>query len=151
VTASREIAHPWASPADAPESEADQRLIMPGVSWAGYEGLLALRGDAPVPRIAYLDGTMELMSPSRDRERLKSFIGCLIEAYAFDHDMELSPYGSWTLRRAPKEAGLEPDECYLIGPDQRAECPNLAIEVIWTSYSTATRAHGFSSRCLLRA
>jgi len=47
--------------------------------------------------------------------------------------IDLSPYGSWTLRHAPKASGLEPDECYIIGADQRAERPDLAIEVVWTS------------------
>ena len=45
----------------------------------------------------------------------------------------LSPYGGWTLKSAPREAGAEPDECYLVGPDQQRDTPDLAIEVIWTS------------------
>jgi Uma2 family endonuclease len=111
----------------------DQRVIMYGIAWTGYEAQLALRGEAPVPRVAYLDGAMELMSPSRDHERLKSYIGCLIEAYALERGIDLSPYGAWTLRSAPKQSGLEPDECYIVGSDQSAERPDLAIEVIWTS------------------
>lgn len=105
---------------------------MYGVTWSGFEAQLALRGDTPVPRVAYLDGAMELMSPSRDHERIKSYLGMLIEAYALERDIDLSPYGGWTLRNAPKAAGLEPDECYIIGADQRAERPDLAIEVVWT-------------------
>lgn len=51
-------------PAPRPhERSADQRLIMLNVPWSGFEAQLALRGEAPVPRIAYLDGAMELMSP----------------------------------------------------------------------------------------
>jgi Uma2 family endonuclease len=106
---------------------------MYNVPWSAYEAQLALRGDAPVPRMAYLDGVMELMSPSRDHERLKSYIGCLIEAYALERGLDLSPYGAWTLRKAPRASGLEPDECYIIGADQRAERPDLAIEVVWTA------------------
>jgi Uma2 family endonuclease len=123
------------SPIPVSESarEADQRLIMFGVPWSGYEAQMALRGGAPVPRVAYLDGAMELMSPSRDHERLKSYIGRLIEAYALERGIDLSPYGSWTLRNAPKAAGLEPDECYIIGSNQHVERPDLAIEVVWTS------------------
>jgi Uma2 family endonuclease len=106
---------------------------MYNVPWSAYEAQLALRGDAPVPRVAYLDGAMELMSPPRDHERLKSYIGRLVDAYAFERGLDLSPYGAWTLRKAPRASGLEPDECYIIGPDQRAERPDLAIEVVWTS------------------
>src|SRR5689334_19625497 len=91
-------------------ASADQRLIMHNVSWSAYEAQLALRGESPVPRVTYLDGAMELMSPSRDHERLKSCIGRLIETYALERRIKLSPYGSWTLRNAPKASGLEPDE-----------------------------------------
>lgn len=110
----------------------DQRLVMYNVPWTAYEAQLALRGDAPVPRVAYLDGVMELMSPSREHERIKSYLGRLVEAYALERDVDLSPYGAWTLRRAPRASGLEPDECYILGADQRAERPDLAIEVMWT-------------------
>lgn len=112
---------------------ADQRVVMHGVSWSHYEALLALRGDAPVPRISYLDGTTELMTPSKDHERIKSYIGMLVEAYALARDIDLSPYGGWTLRQAPEQAGVEPDECYLIGSDQSRDTPDLVIEVVWTS------------------
>ncbi len=112
---------------------ADQRIVMNDVTWAHYEALLALRGDASVPRISYLDGAMELMSPSKHHERVKSYIGMLVEMFALVRGIDLSPYGAWTLRQAPKRAGVEPDECYLIGPDQDRDMPDLVIEVIWTS------------------
>jgi Uma2 family endonuclease len=112
---------------------ADARIVMHGVAWSHYEVQLALRGDVSSPRISYLDGAMELMSPSKDHERIKSFIGRLIEAFALERGIELSPYGGWTLKEAPKRAGVEPDECYLIGTDQSRATPDVVIEVIWTS------------------
>ncbi len=112
---------------------ADQRLVTYNVPWAHFEAQLALRGDAPVPRMAYLEGTVELMTPSKDHERIKSYLGRLLEAYALEHGLDLSPYGAWTLKNAPKEAGAEPDECYLVGSDQSRDTPDLAIEVAWTS------------------
>lgn len=125
-----------ASRPTAPSGEhvptADQRVVTYGVPWSHFEAQLELRGDRPVPRMAFLDGTLELMSPSKDHESIKSYIGRLIEAYALERDIDLSPYGSWTLKRAPKQAGLEPDECYLVG-DQERDTPDLAIEVEWTS------------------
>ncbi len=127
------IATPIAPLVDASLGRADQRIVMYGVPWSAYEAQLSLRGDAPVPRVAYLDGAMELMSPSRDHERLKSYLGRLVEAYALERGLDLSPYGAWTLRTGPRAAGLEPDECYILGPDQRAQRPDLAIEVVWTS------------------
>jgi Uma2 family endonuclease len=111
---------------------ADHRVVLYGVPWAQYEAQLAWRGERPLPRISYLDGAMELMRPSRDHERIKSQLGRLIEAFALVRDVDLSPYGSWTLKASVKEAGAEPDECYLIG-DQSRDRPDLVIEVIWTS------------------
>jgi Uma2 family endonuclease len=111
---------------------ADQRVLVHGVSWAQYEAHLAMRGERSVPRIAYLRGTLELMSPSRDHERITSWIGRLIEVYAEEHDVQLAPYRSWTLKQEA-EAGAEPDECYVFGADEAKPRPDLVIEVVWTS------------------
>lgn len=112
---------------------ADRRVVLHGVPWSHYEAQLALRGDHSAPRICYLEGAMELMNPSSDHERIKSYIGRLIEAYALEVGIDFSPYGSWTLKDGSKEAGAEPDECYVVGPEQKKDIPDLAIEVIWTS------------------
>lgn len=72
------------------------------------------------------------MSPSRDHERITSWLGRLVEVFAEERDIELSPYRSWTLKH-PEEAGAEPDECYIVGDDQTKDRPDLAIEVVWTT------------------
>jgi Uma2 family endonuclease len=114
---------------------ADERIVMYNVPWSHFEVQLALRGDASSPRMAYLDGALELMSPSKGHQRMKSYLGRLVEVFALERNIVLSPYGGWTLKGAPELAGIEPDECYIIGPDQSKERPDLAIEVIWTSGS----------------
>lgn len=114
---------------------ADERIVMYNVPWSHFEVQLAMRGDASVPRMAYLDGAMELMSPSKGHERTKSYLGRLVEVFALERDLVLSPYGAWTLKGAPELAGAEPDECYIVGPDQDKDRPDLVIEVIWTSGS----------------
>jgi Uma2 family endonuclease len=111
---------------------ADHRVVLAGATWEHYELELAMRGEKSVPRLAYLEGAMELMSPSRDHERITSYLGRLIEVFAELHDIELSPYRSWTLKNE-RSAGAEPDECYIIGEDQSKARPDLVIEVIWTS------------------
>ena len=40
----------------------DHFVHLNGVTWADYERLLELRGDKSVPRLAYLDGLLELMT-----------------------------------------------------------------------------------------
>lgn len=114
---------------------ADERIVMYNVPWSHFEVQLAMRGDASSPRMAYLDGALELMSPSKGHERMKSYLGRLVEVFALERNIALSPYGGWTLKGAPELAGVEPDECYIVGPDQDKERPDLAIEVIWTSGS----------------
>src|SRR5258708_1621843 len=57
---------------------ADQRLVMYGVTWDAFESFLSMRGDR-LPRVAYLEGTLELMSPSRDHERLKTYFAAVVE------------------------------------------------------------------------
>jgi Uma2 family endonuclease len=129
------VSLPQTIPAGDYVPTADQRITLYNVPWSHFEVQLALKGDASVPRIAYLDGVMELMSPSKGHERTKSYLGRLIEVFALERDIALSPYGGWTLKEAPDRAGVEPDECYIVGSDQSKERPDLAIEVIWTSGS----------------
>jgi Uma2 family endonuclease len=122
-----------AVPAGEHVPTADQRVVMYGVLWSHYETYLAFRGEASGPRLAFLDGALELMSPSKDHERIKSYIGCLLEAYALERGIDMSPYGAWTLKNSPRQSGAEPDECYLVGSDQDGTTPHLAIEVVWTT------------------
>jgi len=104
-----------------------------GVNWEDYERLLAMRGDHSAPRIAYLEGTVEIMSPSQTHEGIKSKIGCLVEVFCLEREIPFSTFGSWTLKDRSRERGAEPDECYVFGEDgETAERPHLAIEVLWT-------------------
>jgi len=121
------------SPPIAAETSHDQRIVLHGVSWSQYEMLLAIRGDGAGVRMTYLEGELELMSPSVDHEGIKTTIGRLVEAYAEELGLSLNGYGSWTVRSAPRERGIEPDECYVLGT-HRSETPDLAIEVIWSSW-----------------
>jgi Uma2 family endonuclease len=110
----------------------DHFVHLRSVSWEDYERLLEMRGDHSAPRIAYLEGTVEIMTPSRDHEGLKSWIGRLVEVYCLVSDIEFQAYGSWTIKERREDRGVEPDECYVFGTEP-ADRPHLAIEVIWTS------------------
>jgi len=111
----------------------DQRVLLFGVAWADYERLLALRGESAVPRLTYLDGELELMSPSVHHEVFKTCLARLVEDYARIRDIELEGYGSWTIRNRRRRRGAEPDECYSLGPlAATPERPDFVIEVVWT-------------------
>jgi Uma2 family endonuclease len=59
---------------------ADERVVL-ACDWTSYEVQLALRGGRSRPKLAFLDGELEIMSPSPHHERIKSRIGMIIEAY----------------------------------------------------------------------
>jgi Uma2 family endonuclease len=109
----------------------DQRVILNDVDWWQFETFLAIRGDRAGVRVTYLEGQLEIMSPSRTHEMLKTMIARLLWAYAEEKGLVFEGYGSMTMRNAPKLRGIEPDECYAIGAAK--ESPDLAVEVIWTS------------------
>jgi Uma2 family endonuclease len=109
----------------------DSIVVLHDVSWEDYERLLAMRGDHSAPRISYLEGEVEITSPFRDHEAIKSYIGHLLEAWCIDRGMDVRPAGSWTIKKKAKRRGAEPDECYIFGTEDR-ERPHLAIEVEWT-------------------
>jgi Uma2 family endonuclease len=115
----------------------DHVIRFSGITWEDYTRLLSMRGDHSAPRLAYLEGELEIMSPSQTHEGIKSTIGCLIEVYCMERDIPFSTYGSWTLQSPDRSRGAEPDECYVFGAPVLAEGederPDLAIEVVWTA------------------
>ncbi len=108
-------------------------MILRGVTWADYQRLLEVRGDRSAPRLTYLEGRVEIMSPSRSHESIKSIIGCLVEVYCLERGIEFTTYGSWTLEDKAADRGAEPDECFVFGEVADPKRPDLAIEVVWTS------------------
>ena len=126
---------PGAAKSLPPESATiDQRVCFHGVSWPQFESMLALRGDHGSVRFTYLEGELELMSPSRYHEMAKKKLARLVEAFAEERGIELEGYGSWTIKSELRERGIEPDECYVVGPfTGEPERPHFAIEVVHTS------------------
>jgi Uma2 family endonuclease len=116
-----------------PAPEIDQRVYLHGMSWQAYEALLAWRGDNSRPRMTYLEGTLELMSPAHAHETQKKLLARLLEAWAEETDTPLEGAGSWTVKNPKAERGAEPDECYALGSFEGKTAPDIAIEVVWTS------------------
>jgi Uma2 family endonuclease len=110
----------------------DQRVTLHDVSWADFELILHIRGDRSGVRLTYLNGVLELMSPSVDHEGIKKTLARLVEAYAEERGIAFNGFGSWTLKNPVRARALEPDECYSLSPGRPAR-PDLAIEVVWTS------------------
>ena len=112
-------------------TDSDHIVVLHDVSWDDYERILEIRGDHFAPRISYLEGEVEIMSPSKDHEIIGSHIGHLLEAWCIDRGIEITAAGSWTLKEKRKQRGAEADKCYIFGTKERS-LPHLAIEVEWT-------------------
>jgi Uma2 family endonuclease len=112
---------------------ADRRIVLRGVTWDGFDALITVRGELR-PRMAYLDGAVEIMSPSRGHETIKSCLGHLIAEFCLEGDIPFSAYGSWLLEDRSDQAGAEPDDCYVFSRDPKSkDRPDLVVEVVWTS------------------
>ena len=131
------VNHPQPGPGAGPgDHDAETRIVVHGISWAQYEAILAALGDSPGVRLAYLEGALEIMSPSRRHELLRKTLARLLEIYALERDIPLVGYGAATFRKRAKERGVEPDECYVLGEPGKREpaAPHLAIEVVLSSW-----------------
>ena len=126
------MSQPAPAPPAAGQLQADSIIVLENVTWADYQRILEIRGERPVPRLTYLEGVLELMTPSRSHEAIKSMVGRLVEAWCTEKGIPITPYGSWTLEDKEADRGAQPDECYVLGDATEPERPDLAIEVIWS-------------------
>lgn len=119
--------------------EGENRFLIQGLDWQGYETFLNILQDRPI-RIAYDRGDLELMSPSFIHERFGHLLGYMVEVITDELEIPRVAAGSTTFRREALERGIEPDECYYLASAQRLRKarqidltidppPDLAIEV----------------------
>jgi Uma2 family endonuclease len=95
-------------------SPTTQPVILEGVSWATYERLLADVDDSNALRCAYNQGTLEIMTPSFDHERLNRLLAELVAAIATGLDLDYEQAGSTTFKREDVGRGFEPDSCFYL-------------------------------------
>lgn len=125
--------------------QAESRVVLSGITWSTFESLLADTRNHGI-RFTYDRGYLEMMSPSREHERLKKLFGRMIEAMTEVLAIPISSAGSTTLKAEWEERGLEADESYYIANEPRVRDrdeldlrvdppPDLAIEVDISSSS----------------
>ena len=107
-------------------------MLLRDVTSAEYEARASARGESAVRRLTRDRGTLEILSPSKNHELIKTTLGRLFEQWALDTNTTLEGYGSWTVKEASVERGLEPDACSVLG-ERDASRPALAIVVVWMS------------------
>lgn len=120
------------TPTGAPAAQGERRFVLSDVPWWTYVALRdALDEEASGVRMTYLDGDLELMSPSELHEDAKTILARLLEAWAVEKNVDLRGFGSTTFRREANRGGLEPDECYKLGPLE-GSVPDIAVEIVVT-------------------
>ncbi len=135
-------------PAPIPQSPTtptggEDRLLIHCLDWRGYSRLLKLFGDDG-PRVSYLDGVVELMSPGPLHEGMSEVLGRMVSDLIVELGIPARAQGSTTFRRRQRQRGLEPDKCFYLasvkllrGQDLQTlkplPRPDLAIEVEVTS------------------
>lgn len=100
------------------------------IPWTTYV-VLRDTTDSSGIRMTFLEGSLEIMSPSRAHEVNKKQIARLFELFCLERNIPLYGYGSMTFRKEEAERGLEPDECYC--RDRDRDVPDIAIEVVITA------------------
>lgn len=118
-------------PEIAHANDPEERFTTSGVSWSSYEALLAKLEENSHYRVTYLDGVLEILSPSIKHEKVKKNLAMLLEHFLYKKRINCIPLGSTTFRNKAKKAGAEPDECYCIGEEKSV--PDIAVEVNMTS------------------
>lgn len=117
--------------AKSKDAELEQVLIINNIDWQEYESLLNFVEDDGGIRLKYLEGNLEVMSPSGIHEFHKENIGILLECYFLITGIRFYSLGSKTFRLQKKSRVIEPNKSYCI--NNRKEIPDLAIEFVVTS------------------
>jgi Uma2 family endonuclease len=144
-----------ATTANAPNVEAEQRLVLTGVRWDQYVRVADTLGDRRGFRLIYCQGRLTLLTKSRPHEWFSRCLGHVVVAVASACGVDWEPAGETTFRREDMNAGVEGDDTFYLGPNAALmrgpqsvdltvhPAPDLAIEVELTHPADdAMRAYG---------
>lgn len=116
-------------------------LAIPNVTWREFEAILEELGEQRSSRIAYSNGTLEIMVPLPEHEKPTDLISDIVKLLLKSTGRRYEPYRSTTFKG--NNAGVEPDACFYIQNYQRMigyrrletgdPPPDLAIETDVTS------------------
>ncbi len=88
-------------------------IAIHSLSWGDCENILNDLGEDRHTRIAYYQGTLEIMSPLSRHERPHRITGDIVKAILDAQGRDWEDFGSTTFQRQGR-AGLEPDTCFYI-------------------------------------
>jgi Uma2 family endonuclease len=127
-------ATPWAI------QSAVQRIIISGVSWKTFDGLLYDQFGRRSPRFTYDRGQLEIMVTSGQHELLSESFALLVSTVAEELGIDAWNLGHTTFKRDDLAQGFEPDMCFYFHRPPRSrntlefdpaidEPPDLVVEV----------------------
>lgn len=133
-------------PIQAIELTPGSHISIHNLSWQDFETILDNLGEKRNTRVAYYQGTLDIMSPLAIHERPHRIIAYIVTAILDSQGRDWDDFGSTTFKR-PVIAGVEPDTCFYIQNADRVKgCinmnlfiyppPDLAIEADVTSKTT---------------
>jgi Uma2 family endonuclease len=94
--------------------QAEQQFTWYHLSWDQYEALLLALGDRRL-RHTYVEGALEIVSPSMEHESSKSVLGDFVVTLCRVLRLSRKSIGSATMKKKAWRRGLEPDEGFYIG------------------------------------
>ncbi len=95
-------------------TQAEQRVLLQNISWQTFETLLIELGEHRSLRLAYDQGTLEIMTPDFEHENDNRLLERFVFTFAEELNINIKAGGSTTLKREDLARGLEPDSCYYI-------------------------------------
>jgi len=120
-------------------------VTIPSVSWEEFESILQELATKRSARVAYSQGTLQIMVPLPEHEISRDLISDIVKILLKANKIRYQPFGSTTFKRE-NTAGVEPDACFYIQNYQRMigrrrltpddPPPDLAIETDVTSKTT---------------
>ncbi len=109
---------------------AEQRVLLPNVSWQGYQQILAALGERRAARLTYFNGSLEIMTPLEEHEGSSSRIDQFVNVVTEETDQNLKSLQSTRLNKPELPGGAEPDQCYYIANEAavRGKTVDLAMD-----------------------
>jgi len=131
-----------AKPISQMEFAPGSAVTISNVSWQEFESILQEFGQKRRARVAYYNGTLEIMVPLPEHEIPSDLISDIVKTLLKSTGRRYQPFGSTTFKREGR-AGVEPEACFYIENYQRMigrrrlepndPPPDLAIEADVTS------------------
>ena len=98
---------------------AEQRVLLQNISWQTFKTMLVEMGSGRGSRLAYDEGTVEIMSPLMPHENSNRLIEVFVGVLCEELGLEIKRAGSLTMTRNDLERGAEPDSSYYIQNEYR--------------------------------